>query len=26
MVKGKAEKFGRDRMGFGVIEEGESGD
>ena len=26
MVKGKAEKFGGDRVGFGVIEEGESGD
>ena len=26
VVKGKAEKFGGDRVGFGVIEEGESGD
>ena len=26
MVEGKAEKFGGDRVGFGVIEEGESGD
>ena len=26
VVKGKAEKFGGDGVGFGVIEEGESGD
>ena len=26
MVKGEAKEFGGDRVGFGVIEEGESGD
>jgi hypothetical protein len=26
MVKGEAEKFGGDRVGFGMVEEGESGD
>ena len=26
MVEGEAKKFGGDRVGFGVIEEGESGD
>ena len=26
MVKGKAKEFGRDGVGFGVVEEGKSGD